>query len=271
MNRRCTWVVVVVAAAGLACASSVPSSHFYRLQLPAARSVAPAACQPRASLIVQDLQVVGAYDDTRIVYRESEYQLQRYEYHEWAAPPGEMVSDVLRDGFAASGMFERVGRVYDASADASLRGRVTALEEVDLGPTRWVGHLRLELELRDAKTKARLWSRDFDVTHPMRERSPSGLAAAASAMLREVIDASSPAMAAAIPGPCAQSGVQADTRQRGRDARWERLAAVGYVCREAHRCPRSPGSVPRSRSRSSRRSSPPRLRTTAPRRVRRSS
>jgi ABC-type uncharacterized transport system auxiliary subunit len=204
MKRRGLWVVVVAAAAGLACAPSVPPSHFYRLQLPAERGMQPVACerQQRASLIVQDMQVAGAYDDARMVYRESEYQLQRYDYHEWAAPPGELVSDALRDGYDASGWFERVERGYDASADAGLYGRVIPLEEVDLGATRWVGHLRLELELRDVKTNARLWSHEYDVTQPMEQRSPGGLAAAASRMLREVIDASGPEMATVVSGAC---------------------------------------------------------------------
>jgi uncharacterized lipoprotein YmbA len=202
---------LAVVATVLACAPSVPRTHLYRLQLPAGPRGEPAACEPRAraSLFVQDMQVAAAYDDARMIYRESEYQLQRYDYHEWAAPLGELVSDALGDGYAASGLFARVERAYDASTDATLHGRVTALEEVDLTPAQWVGHLRLELSLRDTKTSARLWSRDFDVTHPLRERSPSGLAAATSAMLREVIDASAPAIAVAISGPCVQSGVRA--------------------------------------------------------------
>jgi ABC-type uncharacterized transport system auxiliary subunit len=203
MRPRAIWGAVV--AATLACA--VPTTHLYRLQLPSASGVEPPACEPRTrgSLLVRDMQVAGAYDDARMVYSESEYRLERYEYHEWVAPPGELVSDALRDGYAASGRFARVERAHDGSVDAALHGRVLAIEEVDRGKTRWFAHLRLELELQDARTRERLWSHEYDVTQPMKERSPNGLAAAISAALREVIDASAPALAAVISGPCVEA------------------------------------------------------------------
>lgn len=181
-------------AAVLACAPAMPTTRLYRLQPPA-----PTACAatPRGSLRVRDMQVASAYDDARIAYRESAYQLRRYEYHQWAAPPGELVSDALRDGYAASGCFARVGRDHDAPADAELHGRVLALEEVDVTRTQWSAHLRIELDLRDARTHRRLWSHEYDLSRPLQPRSPDGLAAATSAALREVVDASASALATA--------------------------------------------------------------------------
>lgn len=207
---RPRYIRLAVVAAMLACAPAIPTTHLYRLQLPTTPGIEPAACDPaiRGSLFVRDMQVAGAYDDVRMVYRQSEYQLQRYEYHEWVAPPGELVSDALRDGYATSGWFARVERAQDASVTATLHGRVLALEEVDRTRTQWFAHLQLELELQDARTHARLWSHEYDLTHPLAERSPNGLAAATSALLREVIDASAPELAARISGPCARAGPQ---------------------------------------------------------------
>lgn len=215
MRPRGIGLAVVVGA--LACAPEVPGTHLYRLQPPAAPLGSEAApCEPeaRGSLLVRDLQVAAEYDDVRMAYRESEYQLQRYEYHEWAAPPGELVSDALRDGYAASAWFSRVEREQDASVAAVLHGRVLALEEVDLDATRWVAHLRLELELLDAKTHAPLWSHEYDATRPLEERSPNGLAAATSAILREVIDASGREMATVISGSCERGGDAAEPGPR---------------------------------------------------------
>jgi ABC-type uncharacterized transport system auxiliary subunit len=195
-----------VAAAILACAPMAPTTHLYRVELPAgpgpaAPDHAPQAC---ASLLVRDMQVAGAYDDVRMIYRESEYQLQRYEYHEWVVSPGILVSDALRDGYASSGRFARVEREYDASIDAVLQGRVLALEEVDLSRARWAAHLRLALELLDPRTHERLWSHEYDLMRPLEERSPRGMAGATSGVLREVIDVSAPALAAALSRLCAR-------------------------------------------------------------------
>ena len=227
---------VAVVAVMFACAPAVPTTHIYRLQLPTGPGSEPATCEPatRGSLLVRDMQVAGAYDDARMVYRESEYRLQRYEYHEWVAPPGELVSDALRDGYAASGWFARVDRERDASVAAALQGRVLELEEVDVTRTRWFAHLRLELELLDARTHERLWSHEYDVTHPMEERSPTGLAAATSAVLREVIDASAPELAAVISGPCARSEPQPKL-QRVDHAKTYALHNLGDIVRRARR------------------------------------
>ncbi|MDC0674473.1 ABC-type transport auxiliary lipoprotein family protein [Nannocystis radixulma] len=215
------WAAMV--AAILACAPTVPTTHLYRVQLPTTSGVEPSPCEPemRGSLLVRDMRVAGAYDDARMMYRESEYQLQRYEYHEWVVSPGGLVSDALRDGYAASGWFARVEREYDASIDAELHGRVLAIEEVDLTETQWIAHLRLELELLDARTSERLWSHEYDLTRPLEKRGPVGLAAAISAVLGEVIDASAPALAAAIPGPCSHRRSQAhgSTGEGGRPPR----------------------------------------------------
>lgn len=208
----------------LACAPTVPTTHLYRVELPTTSGLEPSPCEPqtRGSLLVRDMRVAGAYDDARMIYRESEYRLQRYEYHEWIVPPGELVSDALRDGYAASGWFARVEREPDASIDAELHGRVLAIEEVDLTKTRWAGHLRLELELFDARTHERLWAHEYDLTRPLEERSPDGLAAAISSGLREVIDASAPSLGAASSRPCAPTGAPtppADRRGRPAGAR----------------------------------------------------
>lgn len=209
MRRRVVGTAAIAVA--LACAPAVPTTHLYRLHVPSAPGVAPAACEPeaRGSLLVRDMQVAGAYDDVRIVYRESEYRLQHYEYHQWAAEPGELVSDALRDGYAASGRFARVERERGVPVDADLHGRVLAIEEVDVTGARWFAHLRLELELVDAQTRERLWSHEYDRTRPLAERSPNGVAAATSAVLREVIDASAPALSAAL---CARSSARRGDR-----------------------------------------------------------
>ncbi|MCY1013693.1 hypothetical protein OV079_50835 [Nannocystis pusilla] len=133
-------------------------------------------------------------------------------------PPGKLVSDALRDGYAASGWFARVEREPDASIDAELHGRVLAIEEVDLTETRWAAHLRLELELFDARTHERLWAHDYDLTRPLAERSPDGLAAAISAGLREVIDASAPSLGAASSRSCARAGARHQPPAIGRGA-----------------------------------------------------
>jgi uncharacterized lipoprotein YmbA len=197
---RARLIAFFVAAA--ACTRAVPETHHYRLELPVAsmertRIASPCAVAP-ASLMVDDLDVETAYEDVAIVYRESAYRLDRYHYHHWSAPPGQLVSDALRDGLSATGLFDRVGRAFDGDTDALVRGRVIAIEEVDRSKTRWIGRVELELELVDARTERRLWSQHFDASRELPRRSPEGLAAAVSDVLADIVQESAPAMATAM-------------------------------------------------------------------------
>lgn len=186
------------------CGNGAPQIRYYRLSPPQvevedARPVG-AGCEPgaRPTLAIEELQVDAVYDDPRIVYRESEYELEYYNYHEWSAPPGQLVTDALRAAFGSTGLFGRIERDWSSEAAAVLRGRVHALEEVDRSSTRWDGRLALDLELVDERTDTRLWSDAFEIVRRLPERSPEGLAAATSAAVAEIVAESAPEIAAAL-------------------------------------------------------------------------
>lgn len=211
------WVSGVVALGlGLlmaGCGQSLPPTRHYRLSLPVERVPVESSLRcpdgRRPVIAVEELEVDAAYDDPRIVYRESEYRIEHYDYHLWGAAPGRLVSDALRTGYASTERFERVEAARDDDVDAIVRGRLLALEEVDRTPTEWFAHVALELELVDVRTEARLWSQSFDASLPLRERSPTGLAAAASEVLAQVVRASAPSIAEPLvvrPGGCAGTG-----------------------------------------------------------------
>lgn len=194
MRRRLLLAGMLVAAS---CGQSIPQTRLYRLSMPpiqasrCARGTGP-------TLMVDELQVDAAYDDPRIVYRTSEYRIDHYEYHEWSAPPGELVGDALRDGLESTGLFQSVQRGWDGDADAILRGRIVALEEIDRSPTEWVGRIELELELVRAEAEDPLWAQRFEVVRPLPERSPAGLAAATSTALAEIVGRSTPKILLAL-------------------------------------------------------------------------
>jgi ABC-type uncharacterized transport system auxiliary subunit len=188
------FLAAVLPASG--CGGAAPPTNYYRL--------VPADCGPEAPdradlavLAVDELEVDSTYDDEQIVYRTSAYQLDRYYYHRWSAPPSRLVSDTLRLAYAASGRFAEVVPGPVDRAQVILRGRITALEEVDLTSERLVGRLELELRLEDATTGEILWSGRYAEEVPMRDRTPEALAQATSIALARIVEASTPAIAAA--------------------------------------------------------------------------
>src|SRR6185503_12754022 len=98
----------------------------------------------------------------RMVYRLTPYRLDYYNYHRWSAAPGALVADFLERTFEHSGKFKAVTR--EATAPATLSGRVIAIEEVDQSKSMWVGRVIVELSLSDTATGEVVWTHQYEET-----------------------------------------------------------------------------------------------------------
>lgn len=170
-------------------------THRYALSPPRLDSQPARLLEGGPVLTVEELEIDAAYDEERIVYRPTAYQLEYYPYHLWSATPSLAVSDYLRAAYARSGRFGRVTRSFSDDADVILRGRVTAIEELDVSPTRWVGRIALELELEDARTGEVVWSESYAEQVPLARQHPAALAPALSGALAKIVARSLPAIA----------------------------------------------------------------------------
>ena len=180
-----TFALFVFAAA---CGSSPPPVRYYQIAVPEAKP----AGQGEGILAVERIRADAAYDDARIVYRESPHRLDYYHYHRWSSPPGMMLSDYLRVAYDQSGHFGSVVSGFSDDADAILGGRLMAFEEVNETEDRWLARVRLELRLRDAKTGELLWSSVITETEPLEEHEPEGLAKALGVAMDRIVAATGP-------------------------------------------------------------------------------
>jgi uncharacterized lipoprotein YmbA len=176
------WLCIVFACA--ACGGKLPETRYYQLA-----AVAPAKTDAggQAVIAIEPLVTDTAYDDERIVYRQTPYRLDYYHYHRWTAQPGVMLAGYLEQALERSGKFRAVVRAPTTEATLVLGGRVVAIEEVDEAKTRWLGRIALELVLTDAKSGQAVWTKKIEETEPLRVQSPEGLAEALSAAMARVI------------------------------------------------------------------------------------
>jgi uncharacterized lipoprotein YmbA len=184
MNMTTMWTAGVSLAAilGMAgCAGHVPEVRYYQL----GGAGAPAS-GGGAVLAIEPLDVGSAYADDRMVYRVNPYRLDYYDYHRWSAEPGVLVANYLERALEASGRFRAVVPLRNSDASVVLGGRIAAIEEVDLSPTRWEGRIVLELYLKDAASGRVVWSDAFEETERLRVQSPEGLARALSAAMSRI-------------------------------------------------------------------------------------
>ena len=178
-------LAVALGLAAAACSSPQPIHHYQPAVI--AKEVRSATSQPTTELVlaIEDFSAGAAYDEQRMVYRSSDYRFDYYHYHRWAAPPGMLVSDTLREVYRNTGAFRSVVGGYDSRADVILSGRVVAFEEVDREED-WFGRVVVNMRLRDARTGELLWNDTLRREHKLTEQTPQGLAEAVSRALTDV-------------------------------------------------------------------------------------
>jgi len=184
--RSVAAVVLVLVAGAVAVGCGSPKSiHHYEPDV-VAEQVREAQHQ-RSDLVlaIEDFSAGAAYDEQRMVYRSDTYRFDYYHFHRWAAPPGMLVADTLREVYRETGAFRSVVGGYDSRADVILSGRIVAFEEID-NQQDWLGRVVVNLQLRDARTGELLWNDTLERARPTPEKSPTGLAAAISEGLTDI-------------------------------------------------------------------------------------
>lgn len=200
-----TFLALLLGAAAclsFAGCASVNDLHLYTLG--EAGPVSSAGGDTTKPMIrVERLAVAEPYAGRRIVYRPTANEVAFWEFHQWAAPPGRMITLRVSERLAGSGLFRGVDSFPYSweDADLVLRGAVLAFEEVDRGED-WYAHVKLFLELTSRKTgRSMLWSSKIDVEKKAEKRKPEALVDALSQALDEAIAKAQEGMAGAIRRP----------------------------------------------------------------------
>lgn len=147
------------------CGAARPS-RFYQLTVPSdATSVEKADAVP-VTLLLGSLMTSHLYREDRIVYGNGPEQLGTYEYQRWAEPPTEMIEEVLLRQLRASGRYRAVYyRRSNMQGDFALRGHLYDFKELTGG--QMSARVTLELEMRDLKTNATVWTHYYTHDEPV--------------------------------------------------------------------------------------------------------
>lgn len=132
MKNQCVylmalWVGGLLVLSGCA---SVPPTHYYTFR-PVSES-ARETLSPRypISIGVETCEADPPYQQDRIVFRKSPYEVNFYEYHRWLRPPAEFVTEQVRKLLRTSGLFQQVqAYTFDSTPDYLLRGRILLFDQ----------------------------------------------------------------------------------------------------------------------------------------------
>jgi ABC-type uncharacterized transport system auxiliary subunit len=100
-----------------------------------------------------------------------------YQVHRWAAPPSEMMQELLWRSLRASRRFSAVYLLTSNShGDFLLQGNLYDFKEVSGSPL--AARVNLELELREVKTGAIVWTHDYFHDEPVNGKDVPAVALA---------------------------------------------------------------------------------------------
>jgi len=187
MNRdmRLLWGFVMwsVALSGCSLTKPRPEVRHYALALTVPEVPASATT---TSLVVRPFTARDPYNQERIVYRSSPYQLDFYNYHRWAAAPAEQVTDWTRRYVRGTGLFAKVFPTPEGNADLVLGGVIRQIEEVDHEQT-WEAVLSIDFWLARADQRSPFWFQSYTATQQAAKRTPAAIAEAMSRNLENML------------------------------------------------------------------------------------
>lgn len=164
----------------------VPPTYYYRIHydMPEHNSPAPLP----VTIIIQPFDSDALYKGDRIVYRNSEYEVQFYHYRRWVAPPNRIVQESVIEQFRSSGVFERiVTSTVPVNAGYMLKGTIKSFEEWDKGDS-WYGLVSIAFELQNKKTKELVWQNTLSEMTPVSKKEPTEVAKAISESLKKIVE-----------------------------------------------------------------------------------
>jgi ABC-type uncharacterized transport system auxiliary subunit len=188
-------ICILAAALMGACGPTHAKRYFQIRNLSSAELALP---KIERHLLVEPPAVDPLYDDIRILYRVSPFELKYYPYEFWAEKPGKQIGAAMAEYLGGKKVFPWIGQ--DPSKEAPeiiLRSRVHVLEEID-NPDVWQARLAMDFEFVDVKTGLTIVSWTFDRKGQIGGKQVGNLPAVLSRILEEELGKAVWALARAL-------------------------------------------------------------------------
>ena len=177
MGTRAAVVALAMVVGGLWGCGAVPQSKYYQLTAPGEASSAPAGDPLPVTVLVGPLKASHLYREDRLVYATDSEEMGTYQVHRWAEPPTEMMQELLWRSLRASHRYSAVYLLTSSSrGDFVLQGNLYDFKE--LSGSTLAARVNVELELREIKTGAIVWTHNYSNDAPVKGKDVSSVVAA---------------------------------------------------------------------------------------------
>jgi ABC-type uncharacterized transport system auxiliary subunit len=177
MATRAAVVVLAMAMGCLYGCGAIPQSKYYQLTAPGEASPDPVGDPLPVTLLVGPLKASHLYREDRLVYGTDGEEMGTYQVHRWAEPPTEMIQELFWRSLRASHRYNAVYLLTSSShGDFLLQGNLYDFKE--LAGSTLAARVNMELELREVKTGASVWTHNCSRDEPVKGKDVSSVVAA---------------------------------------------------------------------------------------------
>ena len=160
----------------LGCGAARPAKY-YQLTVPKEAAADPPGDPLPVTILMGPIMSSHLYREDRIVYSSNGENMGTYEYQRWVEPPTEMIQDVLFRTLRSSGRYSAVhAQRSSVRGDYLLHGRLYDFKEISGSPMS--ARLSLDLDLRDTKTGATVWTHLYNHDEPVSGKDVSAVVTA---------------------------------------------------------------------------------------------
>ncbi len=173
-----TYALLLLCALVVTGCGAARPSKYYQLTIPGDNAADPPAANVYSvTILVGPLNASHLYREDHIVYSSSGENMGFYEYQRWAEPPTEMIQQVLFRSLRVSGRYRSVYSLRSSiRGDYLLHGHLYDFKEIS--GSSMAGRLSIELELRDTKTGATVWTHLYNHDEPASGKDVSAVVTA---------------------------------------------------------------------------------------------
>ena len=141
------------------------------------------------ALSLEKFRTAPPYNTNRIIYSKNKFSQNKYVYHQWIAPPDDMITHLLARDFIASNRFSAVMVPGHALTSYQLTGTIDEFYEQD-ADNQWNAVLSITVTLVNKNEKEEAnrfrFQKNYQKTHPLDQKNPKGLAQALSLAMSEI-------------------------------------------------------------------------------------
>ncbi len=169
-----------------ACFPASPDKKYFQIHLDPAP---PASASLGKTILLDRIDINSLYDDFRMIYRVSPYEVNYYTYEFWAEKPSRLARAAILRYLAESRLFAAVlPEPSSQEPDWVLKCAIYQIEEVD-EPGAWFARLAMRLQIEESKSGAVIAARRFDRREPLSKKDVAEVPAVISRILSEELSA----------------------------------------------------------------------------------